>query len=237
MKTIIIQVLLGLISLFALVACEGDDETTYTAWGVAHVTGIGEFDYYILLDDSSIYKPLTSEVDYKASERDRLEFFFSLAVDSDFGDDTVMVDVKWINQYSINDIVTVTGTVPDELGDDDIAIFSTDVWQSNSLLNIPYVIKHNYSSTKIHDINLVYFPELSTGAEGRIYLELLHNDNDQITNTTLNNLCSFDMASITPFQNVAENDSVPFTIVTKSGSLSTNADTIRSYYYAPGARN
>lgn len=237
MKTIITHVLIVLFSVFALVACESDDEETYTAWGVTHLTGTGELDYYILLDDSTVYKPVVSEADYEPSEYDRVEFFFSLAENSAFTDDVVMVDIKWVNTYSIQDIVTVTGTVPEELGSDDIAIFANDVWQSNTLLNIPYVINYNYASDKEHDINLVYFPELSVDNDGYIYLELMHNDNSQITNTTLNTLHSFEMESIVPFQDVADNDSVPFMIVTQSGAISTNADTIRSYYYAPSTRN
>lgn len=217
-----------------MVSCLDDDndsETVYSSWGVTQVVGDGEFDYKIVLDDKTILIPVSTDGDYEAEEMDRVKVYFELMPGFEVGEDSLEVNITNLYVYSIKDIVTKVSSDTTVYGSDPIAVYNGTVWQSNNLLNVPYVFDYNYYYPKIHTVNLVYYPDSLTAVDGGVYLELRHNANGDGASNVYSGFCSFNMTTVPAFANVV--DSVPYTIHINSGSFSNAADIFTGYYYKP----
>lgn len=223
-------------SLLTLVSCikEDEEDPIYSSWGIVYEVEGMDYDYKVLLDDSTFLIPETADVDYDVEEMDRVKVYFQFKSEYVSGDEVFNANVVHMLVYSIKDIATQSGVV-DTLGFDPIAVYDGSVWQSNNLLNVPFAIDVSYTYAKVHDVNLVYFPDsIGTDPDG-VYLELRHNANNDAEDMVVDAFYSFDMESIAPFQNVV--DSVPYTIIINSGAFSGAVERFEGHFYNPDLLN
>lgn len=232
MKTFIKSVVALIVLGMAVVGCAEDVEytQTYGAWGVTTVEGNGVLDYYFLTDDSTKLIPIDAEDLYEAEDDDRVYVTFSTE-DDQLGQDEMEISVISVSVLQTKDLLTVYGEPSDTLGSASVQVSDGAVWQSNNLLNMIYTI--DVSGNKVHSLNLVYFPDSSIVVDGRVYLELRHNDNDDIASYQYNGYIGFDMESIAPFQNIGINDSVPYTLIINSTGWSDAVSRFEGYFYSP----
>lgn len=217
-------------------SCLSDDEQReiYKYWGVVSEVQGESYDYKIILDDDVILIPETSEVSYSGNENDRVFVYFEIQPDFVLGADSLHVNVVNIYSYDIKDVITISGSIPDSLGTDPLAIYSNNVWQSNDLLNMIYYYDTDAGVDRTHIINLVYFPDSAATDSMGVYLEMRHKSGNAAATDVLKKFDFFDLTSIVPFADAV--DSVPYTLVVNPGTFGDAVNKLEGYYYKPGLR-
>ncbi len=236
MKSFIKFFVLGACILLGFVSCLGDEDNVqkYSAWGIGQeVTGMS-YDFKVLLDGGATFIPTnTASNDFDISTGDRLRIFFDVDAGIDIDAlDVVSGSLQYIVKYTRKEVLEISDTVPDSLGNDPLGIYaSNSIWQTESLLTIPFTIDVGNYSTTLHSIDLVYFPDSMATLSNGIYLELRHNAEGDGDDQVVSQYACFDMETIEPFQNVT--DSVPYTIVINNNGFASSESRIEGWYKAP----
>lgn len=237
MKSLFIKITGLVLIMFALSSCfDMDNEeyrSQYSSWGVVTDVESSSYEFKALLDGGMTLIAETVDVSYDADTMDRVRIFFYLNDESELGDDSIYVEVFALVVSSIKDVVTYScsdSLSVDTFGIDPICVNDETVWQSNNLLNIPFAIDMSYNYDVEHSINLVYFPDSVYDDNGTVYLELRHDANDDSEEMVVDGFYSFDMESISPFENIS--DSVPYVIVINNDGFSSGLSELEGYFYA-----
>lgn len=222
------KLLFSLIALAVLfTSCMDDDEgvKSYVAWGVSYENADAILGYEVLLGDSTVVRPVSSDFAYEPDGRELMYLKFQLEDGVDISDEELDVHVETWTSYPVNEAIICDSSSLDTLGVDPIGV--NTFFQIGETLNFPFSIFVSYSIT--HDIDLVYYPD-SVGVNGEVYLELRHNANDDSNDVIATGCYSCDMMTVESFQSVE--DSIPFVVVINPGKFSNATDSISGYYYA-----
>jgi hypothetical protein len=201
------------ILLTLLPACNKDDK--FAQW-----SGIGTIekliassdDFVIVLDGGQRLVPnkIIVNNDYENGDRIFVKYSITKTVDAN----NYEVDLYDIDRILTKDIIQLTESINDSIGNDPVYMNEENIWISNNYLNF---IFSYYGAYKIHHVNLVKLYENTHTEDGRLILEFRHNAHNDFSNVLLNGVVSFDLESIKE----TDMDSVQFVVRVKEYNETT----------------
>lgn len=191
--------ILFILVLTIVFACSKDQdkyEIYYKSLGVYEITGDGDADFRINLDNGSILIPGEIAGDLnKYDDGERVITYYSKLTEPDQPEEGQELNsaIHYINDILTKDVISITEENADSLGNDAIHVHEEDIWISNNFLNIYFSY---FGANQVHFINMVKYPNDSVDAEGRLMMEFRHNSNNDYPSYAYDGLVSFDMNSL-----------------------------------------
>ncbi|MCD7938027.1 MAG: NigD-like protein [Tannerellaceae bacterium] len=182
--------------LFVLIACDNDDDSyslNNFRVDIATVENPNNDAYFYLVRDNGVrlWVAATNYPAYKPESGQRVLADYTLLSDRPEGSGYDH-DVKLNSAYNIltKDIVELTPANEATLGDDPIGI--RELWIGSDYLNIRF---YYGGYNKTHYINLA-LDETKVYSDGKVHLELRHNDNGDANTYRYNGFVSFRLRSL-----------------------------------------
>jgi len=189
MKKLIVVVV---VLLALLPACNKDDK--FPQW-----SGIGTIeklvatsdDFVIVLDGGERLVPnkIIVNNDYENGERIFAKYTITKTVDAN----NYEVDLYDLDRILTKDIIQLTESIKDSIGNDPVYMNEQNIWISNNYINF---IFSYYGAYKIHHINLVKLYENTHTDNGRLILEFRHNAHNDYSNVLMSGVVSFNLESL-----------------------------------------
>lgn len=189
MKKLVVVVV---VILTTLLACNKDDK--YAQW-----SGIGTIEkliatsdeFVIVLDGGERLVPNKIIVNNEYENGDRIFVKYSITKTVDANN--YEVDLYDIDRILTKDIIQLTASINDSIGNDPVYMNEQNIWISNNYINF---IFSYYGAYKIHHVNLVKLYENTHTEDGRLILEFRHNAHNDFSNVLMNGVVSFDLESL-----------------------------------------
>ncbi|MCC8146822.1 MAG: NigD-like protein [Bacteroidales bacterium] len=143
---------------------------------------------------------------YKPSTGQRVIADYTILSEESEGNKVRNIKLNDIYEILTKDLVTIDDSNRDSIGNSSIHI--ADIWISNDFLNVEFTFK---GYNKVHYINLG-FNTLKDYNDGKIHLELRHNNNDDVATHKSWGMASF---NIKPLQ-IKGKDSLNIVVHSKS---------------------
>jgi len=204
MKKLVLAVV---IILFILPACNKDDK--FAQW-----SGVGTIekliatsdDFVIVLDGGERLVPnkIIVNNDYENGDRIFVKYSITKTVDAN----NYEVDLYDIDRILTKDIIQLTASINDSIGNDPVYMNEQNIWISNNYINF---IFSYYGAYKIHHLNLVKLYANTHTEDGKLILEFRHNAHNDYSNYLMNGIVSFNLESLKE----TDMDSVQFVVRVK----------------------
>lgn len=187
-------------ALALLFACNKNEEDSYDNYlkslGIYEKTGEGATDFQVNLDNGNIVVPEVTSGDLVTfSDGDRVIVYYSNLSELPETNDGQEINsaVHYIEDILTKDVITITSEISDSIGNDAIHVHEDDIWISKNFLNIYFSYLGN---SRVHYLNMIKYPNDSLDTDGRLIMELRHNDNNDYPAYAYDGLVSFDMNSL-----------------------------------------
>ncbi|HAZ04697.1 MAG TPA: hypothetical protein DCY97_21400 [Marinilabiliales bacterium] len=178
---------------FAFTSCNSDDDsvTYWYNYGTYIETMSNNQGFVVELDSGDTLVP--SQIDYLADELEdssRVMAYFS--IDSETEN---VIHSGYLELYRVltKDIIQLTEENQDSIGNDGVSVNENTIWLTEYHLNVVFSY---YGGSITHYINLVKPIQDTVDDEGRLILELRHNNNNDPSYNVLTGVVSFDMRSL-----------------------------------------
>jgi len=146
----------------------------WVGFGMTEKVDANSNSFIIRMDDRTVLYPIANEMPwFKVKENQRVLVNYTILGDrrSTSIDDEYHVRINSIKDVLYKGIFYITPETEDSIGNDPIHV--EEVWMVNNMLNFEL---EYYGSNKTHYINLVRDVKVIPGSDGKIVLELRHND-------------------------------------------------------------
>ena len=176
MKRNVLNLSLGLLSVFLLSSCLDDSEDTYVSYGVIQNKESSN-SYEILTDKGNVLAVSKSHTSQGIENDKRVLVNYEIVSDKDKSKNFYEIKVNWFYNLLSKPLVKESFILQDEevrrdsIGDDPFV--GINAWFGGDYLNVNFELWHLQNSDKKHMINLVY-DDLRADAD-TIYLRLYHN--------------------------------------------------------------
>lgn len=188
MKKIVFIILI----VVAIVACNDDNDSNprYVSVGSIVQNEGADINFLVKLDNGKILTPFSNYDNYnEVEDGDRVLVEFSIIEEK--SDDAYDVDIYDIKNILTKGVMQLTEQNQDSIGNDPVSTSDVDIWVSENHLNIVF---YYYGFNQTHLINLVKpIGEPTHDEEGRLILELRHNENNDFSEYLLSGIVSFEM--------------------------------------------
>ncbi|MCP4553360.1 MAG: hypothetical protein GY834_15260 [Bacteroidetes bacterium] len=156
-------------------------------------------EFSILLDNGDQLFPNKIIENSNFKDEDRVVVYYSITDKID--DASLNVNIFNIVDILTKDVLQLTESIQDSIGNDPIYINENNIWIANNHLNFDFIYHGGYS---IHYINLVKLFEDTHTEDDKLILEFRHNANNDPSNVLMSGIVSFRLESL----RIADEDSV-----------------------------